>query len=222
KLLAAGEEAVLRDRHLAWCIGFAERTGPELRGSEQHLWLNRLSADVDNFRAAFGWSLFTKDSADALRLAAALLEFWIVRADWSEGLGWVEEALRLPGEVDGFLRMNALRAAGELSDVLSDFPGAIAHYEASLAVARTLGDRRGIAAALLGLAHEAQRVGTFAAARPLVEESVALLRELGDEPSLARSLGGLAWLEAHYAVARSLFEENLAIRRRLGNREGIG
>lgn len=222
KLVAAGEEGILRNRHLAWYIGFAERAEPELRGSEQHLWLDRLDADLDNFRAAFGWSLLTKDPADALRLAAALLEFWVIRADWSEGRRWVEEALRLPGEVDDSLRMKALRAAGELSDVLSDYPRAMAHFEASLAVARKLGDRRGIAAALLGLAHEAQRVGTFAATRPLVQESVALLRELGDEPSLARSLGGLAWLEAHYAVARSLWEENLAIRRRLGNRESVG
>ena len=222
KLRAAGEEAILRDRHLAWCIAFAEQAEPELRGREQRRWLERLYADLDNFRAAFVWSLTANHPAQALRLASALLEFWIVRADWSEGRSWVEDALRLPGEVDDAVRMKALRAAGELADVLSDYPKATAHYQESLAVARRLGDTRGIVAALLGLAHEAQRIGTFAVARPLVEESVARLRELGDEPSLARSLGGLAWLEDHYVRARSLWEQNLAIRRRLGNRESVG
>ena len=222
KLRAAGEEAALRERHLAWCIAFAEQAEPELRGRDQRRWLERLHADLDNFRAAFVWSLFMKQPAQALRLASALLEFWIVRADWSEGRSWVEDALNLPGEVDDSVRMKALRAAGELADVLSDYPTATSHYEESLVVARRLGDTRGTVAALLGLAHEAQRIGTFAVARPLVEESVARLRELGDEPSLARSLGGLAWLEDHYPRARSLWEQNLAIRRRLGNQESVG
>jgi tetratricopeptide (TPR) repeat protein len=222
KLVAAGEESVLRERHLAWCVGFAERAEPELRGREQQHWLGQLQAELDNFRAAFSWALFTKNPVQALRLASTLLEFWIVRADWSEGRAWVEAALDLPGKVEGAVQMKALRAAAELADVLSDYPRATAHYEASLAVARELGDKRGIAAALLGLAHESQRVGTFAMARPLVEESVALFRDLGDEPSLARSLGGLAWLEERYPRTRSLWEQNLAIRRRLGNRESVG
>ena len=103
--------------------------------------------------------------------------------------------------------MRALRAAGELADVLSDYPGSTHRFEESLAIARALGDQRGIAEALLGLAHEAERIGKHAEARPLVEEAVAIFRELGDEPSLARSLGGLAWLENDYRRARELWQE---------------
>ena len=118
--------------------------------------------------------------------------------------------------------MKALRAAGELSDVLSDFPRATRHYEESLEIARRIDDRRGIADALWGLAHEAERVGEHTGARPLLEESVAILRELGDEPSLARSLGGLAWLENDLRRARVLWQERVAIGRRLANRESVG
>ena len=221
KLRDAGEEADLRARHLRWCIDVAERSEPELHGPDQHAWLDVLHLDLDNFRAAFGWSLDDPEPESALRLASALLEFWIVRADWSEGREWVERALTLPGEVDPGLRAKALRAAGELADVLSDYPGSTAHFEESLRIARRLGDEREIAAALLGMAHEAERVGRSKDARPQLEEAVALLRRVGDEPSIARSLGGLAWLEENYPRARALWVEHLEVRRKLANLEAV-
>jgi predicted ATPase/DNA-binding SARP family transcriptional activator len=220
KLHRAGDESALRSRQLSWYLAFAEKAEPELRGPEQKAWLDRLHAELDNFRAAFEWGQL-HDPEACLRLGSALLEFWIVRADWSEGREWLEHALSLPGDVDPAARMKALHAAGELADVLSDYPGATRHFEQSLAIARELGDRRGVADALVGLAHEADRVGRHAAARPLWEEAVAISHRLGDEPSLARSLGGIAWLEQDYRKARVLWEETLALRRKLGNRENV-
>ncbi len=221
KLRAADEEDDARGRHLRWCIDVAEEAEPELRGGDQAASLDRLQADLDNFRAAFAWSLARSNAGSALRLASGLLEFWIVRADWSEGREWVEHALALPGEVDPALRARALRAAGELADVLSDYPASAASFEESLAIARRLGDDREIAAALMGLANEAERMGRSKDARPLLEEAVTILQRVGDDPSIARSLGGLAWLEDNYPRARSLWAEHLAARRKLGNREAV-
>ena len=56
-LEATGEAEALRDRHAAYFLEVAERAGPELSGSEQAVWLDRLEVDHDNFRAALGWSL---------------------------------------------------------------------------------------------------------------------------------------------------------------------
>lgn len=221
RLKGAGEERALRSRHLAWSLRVAEQAEPELRGPEQAPWLDRLHAELDNFRAAFAWCLAEGDAEAALRLGSALLEFWIVRADWSEGREWVDGALALPGPVDPAVRMKGLRAAGELADVLSDYPSATRAFEESLALARSLGDRRATAEALMGLAHEAQRVGKHPEARAFLEEGVAIFRELDDDPSLARSLGGLAELERDYRRARELAEQTLEIRRRLGNRENV-
>ncbi len=129
KLLEAGEDEELRSRHLAWSLAFAERAEPELRGPEQKAWLDRLHAELDNFRAAFDWSQSQSETDASLRLGSALLEFWIVRADWSEGREWVELALGQPGEVDPAVRMKALSAAGELADTLSDYPSATRFFE---------------------------------------------------------------------------------------------
>jgi predicted ATPase/DNA-binding SARP family transcriptional activator len=218
----AGETDSVHDRHVVWMTEFAERAEAELRGPDQAVWLERLHAELDNFRAAFDSSVARGDAELALRLGAALLEFWMVRADWNDGLRWVERALELPASGELPVRTKALRAAAELADALSDYRKATAYYEESLALARALRDERGIAEALFGLSFEAERVGDHRRARPLMEESVAIMRSLGDEPSLARSLGGLAWLENDYRRSRKLWSETLAIRRRLANRESVG
>lgn len=222
KLQEAGEEGAIRDSQLAWAVGLAEHAEPALEGPEQAACLERLYAELDNFRNAFAWSVITEEAELSLRLGSALHEFWVVRADWSEGRDWLERALVLPGQVDPVVRMKALYAAGVLADALSDYSASDECFGESLAIARAIDDRRGIAVALMGLAQEAERVGEHARARPLLQESVAILRDLGDEPSLARSLGGLAWLENDYRKARKLWTAELAIRRRLANRESVG
>ena len=119
--------------------------------------------------------------------------------------------------------MKALRAVAELADVLSDYPASTRYYEESLAIARALGNRRGIADASRGLAFERGRVGLpIEMQRPLLEDAVEIYRELGDDPGLARSLGGIAWTENDLRRGRQLKEEALAIHRRLGNRENVG
>jgi predicted ATPase len=215
------EQQEIRDNHLRWANELAERAAPELRGENQRVWLERLHAELDNFRAAFDWSIAREDAELALRLVAALLEFWLVRADWHEGLRWVERALDLQGGSDLPVRTTALRAGAELADALSDYDAARVYYEQSLALAQRLDDRRGVAEALFGLAFEAERVGDYKEARRLTQESVDIMRELGDEPSLARSLGGLAWLENDFRRARVLWTETLDIRRRLANSENV-
>jgi predicted ATPase len=212
----------LRDRHLGWAIDVAERAGPQLRGPDQGVWLERLQCELDNFRGALAWSVEREDLELSLRIGSALVEFWTVRADWKEGRTWLERALALPGQADAALRMKALRAVGELADVLSDYSASATYYQQSLALARELGDPHGTADALLGLVHEAERVGRYAEARECLEEAVALLSELGDEPSMARSLGGLAYLENDFRRARTLWSDTLEIHRRLANRENVG
>jgi predicted ATPase/DNA-binding SARP family transcriptional activator len=216
------ESDAVRERHVMWMTELAERAEAELRGPDQAVWLERLHAELDNFRAAFDSTVARGDAELALRLGAALLEFWMVRADWNDGLKWIGRALALPGAAKAPVRTKALRAAAELADALSDYPTATAYYEESLALARALRDERGIAEALFGLSFEAERVGDHRRARPLMEESVAIMRRLGDEPSLARSLGGLAWLENDFRRSRELWSKTLAIRRRLANRESVG
>ena len=63
KLVEAGEDAELRDRHLAWYLGLAERAEPELIGSEQVVWLDRLETEHENLRAALDCAIVRRKSS---------------------------------------------------------------------------------------------------------------------------------------------------------------
>ena len=87
RLLAAGEEAAVRERHANWYLRLAERVEPSLVGGpQQKLALDLLEADHENVRLAIAWSLGAQERADvALRLCGALYRFWSRRGYWHEG-----------------------------------------------------------------------------------------------------------------------------------------
>ncbi len=97
QLEASGEAEAVRRRHAAYFLAMAEVAEPHLQGAEQRSWLDRLELDHDNLRAALQWTLGSGEADMALRLSAALGEFWWPRGFISEGRRWLEGALELPG-----------------------------------------------------------------------------------------------------------------------------
>jgi predicted ATPase len=57
RLEESGEGELLRDRHAHYFVALAEQAEPEILGADQVVWLERLEAERDNFRAALGWLL---------------------------------------------------------------------------------------------------------------------------------------------------------------------
>src|SRR5687768_12076219 len=57
QLAATGEETSVRRRHLGWFADFTERCQPGVFGPEGPAWVDRLAAELDNLRAAMGWSV---------------------------------------------------------------------------------------------------------------------------------------------------------------------
>src|SRR5262249_42766450 len=119
-------------------------------------WLARLEQEHDNLRATLRWSLEPEKvehrSEMALRLGAALGQFWAVHGHWSEGWSFLERALAGNKGVAVRVQVKALMAAGHLAFAQSDDDRAEALYEAILAQCRELGDRAGIALSLHRLA----------------------------------------------------------------------
>jgi tetratricopeptide (TPR) repeat protein len=102
-----------------------------------------------------------------------------------------------------------------------DPASARALYEESLAIAREIGDKHGIAASLGGLGIAADSQGDTASARPLHEESLALQRELGNQQGMAVSLfnlGSLACKEGDYTASQSCLTECLRLCLALGEK----
>ena len=88
-LAASGEVEATRQVHAEYYLALAEEAEPELFGSRQAMWLNRLEQKHDNFRAALLWFLEQKEIEAALRLGSALRRLWFIRGYLSEGRQWL-------------------------------------------------------------------------------------------------------------------------------------
>jgi predicted ATPase/DNA-binding winged helix-turn-helix (wHTH) protein len=219
-------EAPWRGRHLMYFLALAEEAEPQLTGSDQQAWLDRLEAEHENLRSALVWSSATTgDASLGLRLAAALWRFWWLRGYLSEGRTLLVGRLAsATGTRLLAARSMALFGAGILAWQQGDYPASRALQEESLAIRRKLGDRRAIASSLNSLGIVVSEQGDQGAARVFHEESLAISRDLGDRRETANALANLgneAIFPGDFAAARMLHEESLAIRRELGHRWGI-
>ena len=145
----SGEEAAIRERHAACCLGLAERAEPALLGPDQVAWLDRLETELANLRAALAWLRDAGEAERGLRLAAALWTFWVVRDRVPEGRRWLETFLaagRSTGRADEGAG-GARRPGGAAGGLRGG--GGLASTR-PLGLARARGDRAGEAAALRG------------------------------------------------------------------------
>jgi predicted ATPase/transcriptional regulator with XRE-family HTH domain/Tfp pilus assembly protein PilF len=227
RLAESGEGEAIQRRHAHFFLALAEEAEPQLTGSEQQAWLERLAVEHDNLRAALAWYLAANESELGLRLASALWRFWDMRGYFSEGRGRLEEFLAksaAPKALPTALRARALDGAGVLAWSQGDYGAARTHHAAALAVEQALGNKQGIARSLNNLGRVAWNQGDYTAARALYEESLALRREVGDRRGIARSLnnlGNVTWHQGDYAAAQALYTESLVILRELGDKRNI-
>jgi predicted ATPase/class 3 adenylate cyclase len=224
KLRESGEEPAIRSKHFDFFVILAEEAEPHLTGARQGEWLDRLETEHDNLRAALQWSLTTQP-ASALQLAGALGRFWDVRAYFTEGRSWLDQALAKSVDASPIVRARGLRWAGLLAARQGDHAHAQKLIGESVEVSRAYGDQRGLVTALNYMGYTAFSQGEFDRAKEALQESAALSRSLNDEASLAVALlhsGSVAWLQGDVSTARQRFEESLAIRRALGDTLGIG
>jgi predicted ATPase len=229
RLVEAGEATAARGRHRDWCVALAERAEPELCGTRQLEWLERLDAEYDNLRAAIEWSLEVNPMA-ALRLTGSLWQFWQLRGDLAEGRRWLEAALAHVSAVEQrerqWERARALFGAGMLARDQGDSPAARVFAAESLALFGEAADPRGVVEALRIVGLCLLEAGAPAEqVRPPLEESLTRARVMGDHRSVGvalRYLGHLAARERDDPGAYRLLTEALALSRQLGNVVEIG
>ncbi len=223
RLHESGEAEDRSVTHAEYFLWLAEETEPALHGPGQLACLGRLEGEHDNLRAALGAS----EPKRRLRLAAALSWFWHLRSYFSEGLGWLEQALgeSLAPTMD---RASALSGAGRLSFYFGDREAACRLLEESAGLMQELGDQRGLAQALTYAGISAGNSGDASAARMDGERAVATSRASGDEWTRALALWGLG---SNYLLGRCgppdpeaaapLLEESVALFRKTGDKWGL-
>ena len=210
--------ADVRRRHAEWLTHLAESLENQTVEGDD-VWLDLIQPEHDNARAALTWSL-AEAPVLALRLASGLKTFWEVRGHFSEGFGWVEDALLRASDAPPQLRLKALALSGSIATRLGNQELAQERKEAALALARELGDDLWVARELSDLATIAAMREDMDLATEMMEESAALFRELDQPARLATvlaNLGHMAGERGDYARAIEVTEEALALQSSKGN-----
>ena len=110
------ETSQARDRHARAYLALAEDAARNMPSRRQVPWLDRMTVDHDNLRAAFGWALERDDVELAHRLLAASWRFWQFRGHVTEGAARASECWRCRALMSRPpRRMRALEAAGGLA-----------------------------------------------------------------------------------------------------------
>jgi predicted ATPase/class 3 adenylate cyclase len=176
RLIGAAELEPAQLRHAAYFVGLANAVRAEPGPGERKQWLKRLSADVDNLRAVF--DMAGLPGSTTLELAAALDEFWELRAEYSEGRTRLEAALRNTSEPT-LIRARALRAVGLMAWAQGDQPAAAGYCEEALALSRRLGDAEGEAMTLQQLGQVAVQREDFVHARSYLDSALEIAARHG-------------------------------------------
>lgn len=225
RVLEAAEETVdVRRRHIEYFRAWAELAEPHLLGPQQTDWLPRLDVEVSNLRQALSSAIGAGAGEEAARLCLALARYWMIRGLLAEGQQWIEDVMRLAEPPTPSLRVRLLNRAGVLAAMQRRFDQAEPHLQASVALARELGDRQGEAMSLNSLGAMSIELGRYAAARSYLEACLPAWEQLGNPDGLAstlNNLGAVALLSGDPATARTRFEQSLPLFRQLGDRRMI-
>src|SRR5271157_2862876 len=191
KLGESGEADAVRARHRDHYEAMAALLDAPA-GSDYEQRLDQAEIEIDNLRAAFGWSRENSDNELALALASSLQPLWQARGRLREGLTWFDTALTdLDAHQPGVAASVRARALADRA-VLAVWVGAaesLDQAQHALAIARGADDPALLARVLTACGYTAAAQKAEVAG-PYFAEALGLARALGDRWRLSQIL---AW-----------------------------
>lgn len=218
--LAQSDEAdLIHLRHACYFETFAQRGAYELVRREQALWAHRVEDEVDNMRAALGWTLDHGRPDIALNTAWELSVFWDLRRDLTQGRRWltaIRDAIPNPTAEE---RVKLSIGLALLALRQGDREEAHALTEAARELMDTVTDLRLRALVCRNLGLVALYEGRIPDSLTWHEQAFALFNQSGDAPGAATMRGNIAIL---YALAGQLDEAEDQARQSIRLAEAAG
>ena len=223
----SGEANERRRQHAEYFCRLAEEAEAELEGAAQAAWLDMVTQEHDNVRAALEWCFGDGEAELGARLASSLHRFWYFRGHVAEGQRWLERAFAASFEPPPALESRMLKATLVLPQDPLDLKRHRELTTRRLTLARERSDAREVAACLNNLGLIAAAEGDSHQAEKLFRESVSkygALEQPASRIGIDVPLGNLSRiafivndLESAYAFA----QESMAIARARGDPEQI-
>ena len=225
KLGESGEADAVRSRHRDHYTSLAAPLDAPA-GSDYERRLEQAETEIDNLRAAFGWSRENSDIELALALASSLCPLWQAGGRLREGLAWFDTALAdLDAHHPGVAP--AVRARALADQALLAYVAAAAdsrdQAQQALAIAREVDDPALLARALTACC----LIAVFTnpeVARANFAEAIGLVRALDDRWRLSELLGwqalGAAVVAGDPIAGRAAAEEGRDLADAIGDRYG--
>ncbi len=189
KLGESGEADALRARHRDYYTASAALLDAPT-GGDYELRVEQANTEIDNLRAAFGWSRENSDIELTLTLASSLQPLWESRGRLLEGLVWFDAALAdLDAHHSGVAPAVRARALADRA-MLAIRVGAaesLDNAQQALAIAREIDDPALLARALTACGYPAITQNAKDAG-PYFAEALGLARTLGDPRRLSQIL----------------------------------
>ncbi|SPM30018.1 Predicted ATPase [Mycobacterium terramassiliense] len=222
KLGESGEADAVRTRHRDHYTAMAALLdAPAGSDYEQHL--EQAETEIDNLRAAFGWSREKFDLEPALALASSLQPLWQGRGRLREGLAWFNAALTGDNapcpEVAGAVRASALADRALLATWMGE-PDTLDQAQQALALALEVDDPSLLARSLSACGYVAAYTNPEAARRYFAE-AIGPARASGDRWSLSQILASQAAgaiVAGDPIAGRAAAEEGLDLADAIGDR----
>ncbi|MFP5265598.1 MAG: tetratricopeptide repeat protein [Blastocatellia bacterium] len=215
-LKKSGEIEDLKRRHVNYFLSLAEEAELKITSRERDGWLERIEAELGNFRAALSWCRRAAGDCElGLRMAGALFWAWNLQANFSEGRDWLNDMLeQTRPSPHRAARAKALYAAGGLVFLQGDDKAAHPFLEDSVKMWREIGDGRGLAFALVIQGMVALNLNDLDKALACEEEAVETFARLKNRWGLAlaqNDLGNVYRQKGDYAEALKLYKKSLRI-----------
>jgi predicted ATPase/class 3 adenylate cyclase len=196
RLDEAGDFPGLARRHATLYFGWAGDAERALMGPEQLDWLDRMSRDHDNFRAAYERAPQLDMLDEARTAAGAMWRFWQLRGHFAEARAIFDRLLGQPGG-SAAARAKALLGAGGIAYWQRDYEAMARDYRESRRLYESVADERGMAEALYNECYVALLVEKDPqAARTLAERSLELYERSGDHL-------GVSWVDRFLGILHS-------------------
>jgi predicted ATPase/class 3 adenylate cyclase/DNA-binding CsgD family transcriptional regulator len=186
KLSDAGEAETVRSHHrdyYAWLAAMLETSVP----AELERRIEQADTEIDNLRAAFGWTLDQSEPEAALALASFLQPLWRRRGRIQEGLAWFDAALSTAdsqgSDIAPVLRVRAIADRIMMNNAVVD-PGSKDAAADALALARDIGEPALLLKALIAWCSVSAYSAQFN--EESFTQAIDLARSLDDSASLCQ------------------------------------